>query len=252
MRYSVDVATTLCGRNCVLGGNGSARAGGRQRRAGDTDDAGGTREEGSRDRRPPPTITRTSPGFTLPETGTNFTTTQTCCEHASPQSARVWPHATTSSCFGQARYRQQPNLPRCGRSLGLRRRSRACKILPGLTADSRAQLWEVVITDKPAIVVASYYVIKPVADPLFTQIAEVTQRFTDSLFSALDRVAGSSEPPVRAIATRPRRQDSSVACSRSAREATRGQGEHRRCCPADDSRNSATRSPHRSHSWRLR
>jgi len=67
------------------------------------------------------------------------------------------------------------------------------KILPGIAMGSGNKLWELVLTAMPEIGVSSYYVSKPVGDPLLTQIPDVTQRFVDPLFAAFDRVAGSPE-----------------------------------------------------------
>jgi hypothetical protein len=63
------------------------------------------------------------------------------------------------------------------------------RTLPGLETGSESKLFEVFVSDNLSPSMASYYVSKPVSDPLLTQAPTVVERFAGPLMSAFQSVS---------------------------------------------------------------
>ncbi len=63
------------------------------------------------------------------------------------------------------------------------------RVLPGLDDDSRAKLLEIFVSDNTNASIVSYYVSKPLPDPVLAQVPNVVGTFAGPLFTALNAVA---------------------------------------------------------------
>jgi hypothetical protein len=62
------------------------------------------------------------------------------------------------------------------------------RVLPGLSNDKAPRLFEVFLTENLDATLASYYVSKPLPDPLLDQVPQVVEKFLGPLFTLFDRI----------------------------------------------------------------
>jgi len=77
------------------------------------------------------------------------------------------------------------------------------KVLPGLQGRQSGRLYEVFVTPNRDSSIASYYVSKPLPDPLLDQVPAVVDRFLGPLFTTLDATVGRDMLGILAVAEPP-------------------------------------------------
>jgi hypothetical protein len=60
------------------------------------------------------------------------------------------------------------------------------RVIPGLKNETPPRFFEVFVTDNPKASIASYYISKPLADPLLAQVPDVVDKFLGPLFTRIE------------------------------------------------------------------
>lgn len=77
------------------------------------------------------------------------------------------------------------------------------RVLPGVSGASGTKLFELVISDNTGASFESYWVSKPLPDPLLEQVPAVVQTLIGPLFTAAGAVMGSTQLALKALRTSP-------------------------------------------------